>query len=460
MASNTENLNLLMKNPSTDGADTFNVQTMLNENWQKIDNNAGTVAQTLANILKPTTPPIIGLPPSTTPDGMFQALGNTGELHVWRKTVTTTQEIPAGYTLGDAQNIRLVLFAASSGVTVRYADSISVNDGGSASLKNSSEISLQSSSAVNTLNSNCKGKFVEFSATGMNKVSVSGIVYIQANSVFSEPDNYIYASNAQLVNAYPLTPAGTTTTYPVSTNPNAYQEGDDAKEAGYTLGEIVTGSFLAGGASAMQDVYWNYSDSLNVSDDGTLTLKNADMANINTGNSSSLQKPSVLLGKFAMVTNGENYLSGSPFAQKQIVYIPSNAVVNGMYIDRYQPVTGYAAIPAGTTIEYLGKLGDKARVQVVSYVGTGTYGSSNPNSLTFDFVPKLVIITGGDTILGGQVYMITGDTYARSQFYSGSPGADIVITWNQKKVLWYCYNSSQYHQMNVSGGKYSAIAIG
>lgn len=74
MASNTENLNLLMKNPSTDGADTFNVQTMLNENWQKIDNNAGTVAQTLANILKPTTPPLIGLPPSTTPDGMFQAL--------------------------------------------------------------------------------------------------------------------------------------------------------------------------------------------------------------------------------------------------------------------------------------------------------------------------------------------------------------------------------------------------
>lgn len=74
MASNTENLNLLMKNPSTDGADTFNVQTMLNDNWQKIDNNAGTVAQTLANILKPTTPPIIGLPPSTTPDGMFQAL--------------------------------------------------------------------------------------------------------------------------------------------------------------------------------------------------------------------------------------------------------------------------------------------------------------------------------------------------------------------------------------------------
>ena len=54
-----------------------------------------------ANLLKDATAAQIGLPPSTTPDGMFQALGNTGELHVWRKTVTTAQEIPAGYTLGD-----------------------------------------------------------------------------------------------------------------------------------------------------------------------------------------------------------------------------------------------------------------------------------------------------------------------------------------------------------------------
>lgn len=42
MASNTENLNLLKKNPATDGADTFNIQTMLNENWDKIDEAAGT----------------------------------------------------------------------------------------------------------------------------------------------------------------------------------------------------------------------------------------------------------------------------------------------------------------------------------------------------------------------------------------------------------------------------------
>lgn len=37
MASYTENLELLKKDPVADGADTFNIQTMLNDNWDKID---------------------------------------------------------------------------------------------------------------------------------------------------------------------------------------------------------------------------------------------------------------------------------------------------------------------------------------------------------------------------------------------------------------------------------------
>ncbi|WP_121615203.1 hypothetical protein [Virgibacillus halodenitrificans] len=40
MASNTEKLNLLKKDPVTDGNDTFNLKTMLNDNWDKIDNFA------------------------------------------------------------------------------------------------------------------------------------------------------------------------------------------------------------------------------------------------------------------------------------------------------------------------------------------------------------------------------------------------------------------------------------
>lgn len=42
MASNTPNLNLLKKDPVTDGNDTFNIETMLNENWDKIDEDKAT----------------------------------------------------------------------------------------------------------------------------------------------------------------------------------------------------------------------------------------------------------------------------------------------------------------------------------------------------------------------------------------------------------------------------------
>lgn len=41
MASNTPNLGLLKKDPATDGNDTFNIQTMMNDNWDKIDKSIG-----------------------------------------------------------------------------------------------------------------------------------------------------------------------------------------------------------------------------------------------------------------------------------------------------------------------------------------------------------------------------------------------------------------------------------
>lgn len=40
MASKTQQLGLLKKNPTTDGSDTFNIETMLNENWDKLDAHA------------------------------------------------------------------------------------------------------------------------------------------------------------------------------------------------------------------------------------------------------------------------------------------------------------------------------------------------------------------------------------------------------------------------------------
>ena len=88
-----------------------------------------------ANLLKDATAAQIGLPPSTTPDGMFQALGNTGELHVWRKTVVTGTDIPAGYNVTDTTGVISSGVYGYTDLTITYSDAVDVNDTGGVTLR-------------------------------------------------------------------------------------------------------------------------------------------------------------------------------------------------------------------------------------------------------------------------------------------------------------------------------------
>ena len=463
MASNTENLNLLMKNPSTDGADTFNVQTMLNENWQKIDNNAGKVAQTLANILKPTTPPIIGLPPSTTPDGMFRALGNTGELHVWRKTEKVGSK---GYYLDTVSSGQLCIVNSSAYVvTFSYSSTVSA-EGVLTGTVNT--VSLSGTNDQTSKLSVLRGKFCKAESNGSSDSVFAGIIYIPNDATFTyQRDNGDYRSHhVSKKQTVVFTDAPTTTTYPVSTNPNAYQEGDDAKAAGYVLGDVVNTTLVI---AYRQNTVCNfsYSDALYVADDGSISLANPTSG---TAGGSYKGAPTYLSGKFLKFVSISGN-GGTTLKEGVIYYIPSNATIKiGSYagyvdaeIDRYQPVTGYAAIPAGTTIEYLGKFGDKARVQVVSYVGTGTYGESNPNSLTFDFVPKLISVSGyykSNSLLYGMfLYPQTGYGITLQPSYSGGGFfGRITCKTSGKTVSWYADEAG--YQLNLAGVTYTAVAIG
>lgn len=410
-----------------------------------------------ANLLKDATAAQIGLPPSTTPDGMFQALGNTGELHVWRKTVTNKQ---AGYNLSGVKT-NGTLANGSVGyarVDLSYGSSVSVSSDGYVTIKNQTNQQFYAAQSSNW--PSLSGKFIKITSyagdgsgspsSANSDFQVGTILHIPSGgNIAHNGSGRIYLTKYQIVTGHG---AGTTTTYPVSTNPNAYQEGDDAKAAGYTLGDVVSGLFLAG--SPAGGIHWQYSDSISVQDNGTLFFDNPSEV-LNAGTSTG-GKLSSLLGKFAKLTTNGSIPSTNPFYNGTYVYIPADATITAeIQIDRYQPVIGYAAIPAGTTIEYLGKLGDKARVQVVSYVGTGTYGSSNPNSLTFDFVPKIVVIQSPDEstnhesciALNGSKSVVT---------YPGR-GYDSEFSWNKKTVSWY---SPDGYQLNDSGQKYYAVAIG
>lgn len=424
-----------------------------------------------ANLLKDATAAQIGLPPSTTPDGMFQALGNTGELHVWRKTVKNAADVPAGYNLG-AKTTKTILNTKDNShgsSAIYYSSSVSVSDSGEVSLKNPTSVSVD----IYTSSLPIVGKFFYFdlSVVQTSDLIQKKIYFVPSDTDISVDDSpKAFSGVVQEVTGYAKIPAGTTTTYPVSTNPNAYQEGDDAKEAGYTLGEAVTGTFqLSPNLYMSNGVYYHTGTKLIVSDDGLVSVDTTDSSYDQVSfNVDSHYTDGIRAGRFIQLYGRS--ASGTPSSPNpnppfntipsQVVYIPegtSVVVSSPTTIDRYQPVTGYAAIPAGTTIEYLGKLGDKARVQVVSYVGTGTYGKGNPNMLQLPFEPKYVIVQCLSDY--GLAFFAQGCTETLS-LATSSGTKNITCSWPDTKTLkWYQTNDS-YRQLNASGVKYVAIIIG
>lgn len=107
----------------------------------------------------------------------------------------------------------------------------------------------------------------------------------------------------------------------------------------------------------------------------------------------------------------------------------------------------------------------RAQIEVGTYTGTGTYGTSNKNSLTFGFVPKLVIINHGNPSsyagYGGKPW-ITGQTQVVT--YTGVSGGSVSsatanCAWSDNTVEWYD-NTSADRQLNRNGITYYYVAIG
>lgn len=105
---------------------------------------------------------------------------------------------------------------------------------------------------------------------------------------------------------------------------------------------------------------------------------------------------------------------------------------------------------------------DRAKIAIGSYVGTGMYSSANPNSLTFDFEPKVVIIVQNSHD------NFPGTVFIRGQTLSGTIGenyisnSQLTVGWSGNTVTWYTNNSSYKDraQLNISGNTYFYVALG
>lgn len=442
----------------------------------------GTLLNT-ANLLSDTVISTLGLSTgvNSTPNDAFNVLANIGNVHVWRKTVVAEEEVPAGYklvddntdrTLDDVPNALINLGNSNQRTAyINCADSITVDDGGGISL-NSATTHYQANDALNAA-SWLRDKYIKLyyindfgNWFGPPALDQNKTYYVPNDAQISVNSATIIVDKLQRVDAYPLTPAGTHITYLTSVNRNAYQEGDDAKEAGYVLGRIVKVTLGMSNTNDGTGVDWRYSDSVVVNSDGVVSLG---------GNPTQLILASwdtpdvcdVLKGKFACPVT-----TGSRFSTNEVVFFPNNTVfskssVSGGHVainaEQYQIVTGSPAIPAGTTIEYLGVLGDKTSIETGSYVGTGTSGSGNPNTLTFGFEPKFVHIQSysignGDSTGYGFAFFLSG---ARG-FTIGPSSSNDLFSLNAKfnKNILSWYQNNEYAQLNEKNVKYFFAALG
>lgn len=92
-----------------------------------------------------------------------------------------------------------------------------------------------------------------------------------------------------------------------------------------------------------------------------------------------------------------------------------------------------------------------------SYIGTGTYGASNPNTLTFPFEPKAVFISGMAGPSWAAARMLRDDVYGNIQV--NTTVATVHTSWDENSVQWYD-TTAPASQLNMSGNTYYYTALG
>ncbi len=120
----------------------------------------------------------------------------------------------------------------------------------------------------------------------------------------------------------------------------------------------------------------------------------------------------------------------------------------------------------GYEYEYLGIPFDNAvtapKIETGRYVGTGTYGESNPNTLTFGFVPKLwgvIYAEAGTTYSEYALPNIIPWGYSNAKFWvSYNTQIKETVSYAENTVSW--YSDGAGNQLSLPGQTYLYFAIG
>ena len=132
---------------------------------------------------------------------------------------------------------------------------------------------------------------------------------------------------------------------------------------------------------------------------------------------------------------------------------------------------------AGDFYDLWGNVIPSVKIATGRYVGTGTYGASNPNTLTFPFEPKVVFIQAefsssvSDSV--NKATIICSSDFFETDYHEigNSVGSQTIdggacsLTVDGNTISWYVKRAFQdtsmvYVQLNLSGTVYNYVAIG
>ncbi|MEA4934802.1 MAG: hypothetical protein VB071_14655 [Lawsonibacter sp.] len=126
---------------------------------------------------------------------------------------------------------------------------------------------------------------------------------------------------------------------------------------------------------------------------------------------------------------------------------------------------GTSGAPYWTSLADLMAEGGIAKIAIGSYTGTGTVGSSSPNSITFGFAPKVVFIASNASSHWGLFCVPLLLTTYSSPGYANLGGDPVVNTANYAKLSgntlsWYLDGTNVSMQFNNSGFVFKYVSIG
>lgn len=201
----------------------------------------------------------------------------------------------------------------------------------------------------------------------------------------------------------------------------------------------------------------------------TITVNSAVIFSGNVGNSTSDTIPVLDLvnGEGTIVIEASVQASGGPVSAvrtwtytKSLITFPDAGSVAQLTKEGEnifpKTLAECVRLPGGGTLDQV--MGFPAQVYAGSYVGTGTVGDSNPNTLTFPFEPKIVFVSSGSATI---VHMIKGVPSANVVYGITAVYGINISSWSGNSVSW-VYPATSYpeRQLNASGTTYYYVAIG